>query len=201
MALGTLLRRMMRRAKVISRHKIMFEHYYEDHGCYPAASKLTSCGAPDDEIRPYLPKMMCDPQTHQPYAFTVDPGCSSTYRIYANLANVDDPDISKVGCALNCGPDGDETYNYGVASSGEQVGESFASEPSQSGLQRPTWIRLSQQVRARNGIYVLPTARFSLGTWNCTCGRACVVLMPGQHVGSDDGLSFIVIFSPIGPRH
>lgn len=71
--------------------KIAFEHYYSDHLCYPTTEILTDCGGA--ELRPYLQKIPCDPESREPYTIIIDtPVCAQKFFLYAELTNENDPD-------------------------------------------------------------------------------------------------------------
>ncbi len=111
-----------RRKSDLEAFRIAFERYYDDNKCYPDPSLFTTCRA--DTMSPYLPFIMCDPQSKQPYRFLRE-DCKS-FKIYTELQDTSDPDITKIGCLDGCGPDdnndGNEDYNYGVSSGNANVG-------------------------------------------------------------------------------
>lgn len=113
-----------RRKSDLSAYTITLERYYEENGkCYPDADKLSACNS-TTAFSPYLPKVLCDPQTKNPYTY-VKEDCS-TYKLYTALQDVKDPDITKIGCNDGCGPDangdGKGDYNYGVSSGNTNPG-------------------------------------------------------------------------------
>lgn len=91
-----------------------YEEYYNDKGCYPPFDILSPCGG--DQMSHWgLPRMLCDPETKQPYTYLPILGNSCAgYTMFTNLKDTSDIDIARVGCASGCGPDG--LYNYGVSS-------------------------------------------------------------------------------------
>ncbi len=111
-----------RRKSDLAAYKIALEHYYEDHRCYPTAALLANCNSPS--LQPYLPKILCDPSTVQPYTY-VSNQCDS-FLMYTKLKDTSDRDIEALGCSSGCGPDenndGNGDYNYGIASGNENVG-------------------------------------------------------------------------------
>ena len=111
-----------RRKSDLEAFRIAFERYYEDNGCYPEEGLLTTCWA--NTLVPYLPYIMCDPQTKQPYRY-VRESCKS-FKLYTTLSDPSDPDIEKIGCTGGCGPDdnndGTKDFNYGVSSGDANVG-------------------------------------------------------------------------------
>lgn len=112
-----------RRKSDLEAYRIAFERYYDDNKCYPDPSLFTTCRA--NTMSPYLPFIMCDPQTKQPYRFVRD-DCK-TFKVFADLHNTSDPDIEKIGCLSGCGPDDDsdgtKDFNYGVSSGNANAGE------------------------------------------------------------------------------
>ena len=113
-----------RRKSDLEAFTIAIERYYEENGkCYPDADKLSVCNS-ITAFSPYLPKVLCDPQTKNPYTY-VKENCS-TYKMYTALQDVKDPDITKIGCGDGCGPDangdGKGDYNYGVSSANTNPG-------------------------------------------------------------------------------
>lgn len=113
-----------RRKSDLSAYKITLERYYEENGkCYPDADKFSACNSLT-VFSPYLPKVLCDPQTKNPYMY-IKENCS-TYKLYTILQDVKDQDISTLGCGAGCGPDtngdGKGDYNYGVSSENTNVG-------------------------------------------------------------------------------
>ncbi len=105
-----------RRKSDLKAYRIAFERYYEDKKCWPPGDAILVCGS--DALQPYLSAILCDPRTKKPYHY-VPLGCSS-YKLYTELDNTDDPDISSLGCTNGCGVDtnGDleADDNYGVGS-------------------------------------------------------------------------------------
>ncbi len=102
----------------LEEYRVHFEAYNTDKKMYPPADIMDS---PDDcgtaNLAPYLPAILCDPVTHQPYEYRVsDDG--QHYWLYTVLSDETDPAIVEIGCGAGCGPDddGDGTndYNYGI---------------------------------------------------------------------------------------
>jgi len=97
----------------LQRIRIAFEDYYNDHNCYPTADKMQFCGDQDPgNLKPYLEKIPCDPITHQPYFYFLDPdypACGRNFRVLTHLDNLANPIIADLSsyCA-GC--------NYGVSS-------------------------------------------------------------------------------------
>lgn len=113
------------RKKDLNNLKIAFEDYNGDHSCYPPAGILDVCGG--EQLRPYMEKIPCDPQTREKYLYVPEEGndCSG-YRVLTGLRNKTDPYIEQVGCSstLGCGVGVDVSvdYNYGISSPGLSVG-------------------------------------------------------------------------------
>jgi general secretion pathway protein G len=75
------------------------EEYEKDHDCYPPV-ELVDC-SPGDGLKPYLPKIPCDPITKESYYYEPAEGiCSKWYRIYAKLDNLKDSSLL-AGIGLN----------------------------------------------------------------------------------------------------
>ncbi len=95
--------------------------YFFDQGCFPKI--IPECGQPFGEGRgvPYLEFFPCDSKGI-PYGYQVEKGdCPQAFKILANLENLKDFGIAKVGCHFGCGLECD--YNYGLASSNINVYE------------------------------------------------------------------------------
>ncbi|KKR39912.1 MAG: hypothetical protein UU03_C0001G0014 [Candidatus Woesebacteria bacterium GW2011_GWA1_40_45] len=102
-----------KRKSDIRRIQTAIEEYEKDHDCYPLP-QVVVC-SPGTGLVPYLSKIPCDPDTKASYYYEHEGvACPHWYRIYANLANVNDLDIGKLGCTNGCGPG--SSYNY-IASS------------------------------------------------------------------------------------
>lgn len=97
--------------------KSKMEDYYNDHSQYPTLGEMDECNV---ALTPYLNFIPCDPGG-DPYTYETD-ATRQWYRIYTNLANKKDPDITALGCSSGCGSSGQ--YNYGISSSnvGLEVG-------------------------------------------------------------------------------
>lgn len=91
----------------LSKLKNVLEDYYNDYGQYP--DSLT-CG---EEMKPYLDKIPCDPETETSYLYSASTSPTS-YLIYTTLTNPSDPSIDEIGCSEGCGPGC--AYNYGASS-------------------------------------------------------------------------------------
>lgn len=94
--------------------KTVFEEYYNDNNCYPPPTILDACGG--TALEPYLDAIPCDPSTNEPYLYLPISGnqCKG-YRLFAQLLDVNDPNIQQIGCD---GPDECGVfpgYNYGVS--------------------------------------------------------------------------------------
>ena len=114
----------------LGRLKISFEDFYNDKNCYPKPDEVCYqdktqlicpiCGndADSPEFKPYLSRLPCDPgQPLKKYLYQVDSiSCPKWYRVYAVLANTNDPVIAELGCSAGCGPSPSFIYNYGVSS-------------------------------------------------------------------------------------
>lgn len=103
-----------RRKSDVDKIKKNLEMYYSLADEFPET--LPNCGQPlvyKNQV--LLPSIPCDPVTKEPYFYQkkiIDNKIA--YRLYAMLANIDDPSIAKVGCQGGCGSDC--LYNYGVSS-------------------------------------------------------------------------------------
>lgn len=58
-----------------------FEDYIADNPCYPEESTLSTCGG--EELKPYLRKVPCDPESRLPYLYE-RPECGK-FILYTNL--------------------------------------------------------------------------------------------------------------------
>jgi len=102
-----------RRKSDLDKIKNILEVYYNFENRYP--DELPECGQPlSSGNQVLLPTFPCDPVTHEPYYYQTKKINSQSFRIYALLANSDDPSITKVGCQGGCGSDCE--YNYGISS-------------------------------------------------------------------------------------
>jgi type II secretory pathway pseudopilin PulG len=94
--------------------------YYEAANCYPVT--IPSCGYAleynSTVIRDSIP---CDPESGVSYTYLAEQSaCPKSFRLFTNLEYLDDPSIAKVQCSAGCGPGCN--YNYGVASSNQNLG-------------------------------------------------------------------------------
>lgn len=109
-------------------HKIRkaFNEYFNDFGCYPALTILDNCGSTGTSndnppgLAPYLPKIPCDPRTHQPYLYKpVDAtNICAGYKILAGLFDLADPAITQIGCSPTSGCGYGSLYNWGLSEGG-----------------------------------------------------------------------------------
>lgn len=91
-----------------------FEEYFNDKQCYPSLAILDSCGSAS--LAPYLPAVLCDPITKVPYLYMVgQPSVCSGYRVCTKLENLNDPDITRIGCDPVQGCGWASGYNYCVS--------------------------------------------------------------------------------------
>ncbi|NCN82959.1 MAG: prepilin-type N-terminal cleavage/methylation domain-containing protein [Candidatus Pacebacteria bacterium] len=114
-----------KRLSDLSKLKVVFEDYYNDHSCYPPTDTLELyCGGGGSTILDdYIGSVPCDPLTKGPYLYSVlggdAPACPVLgYRILTDLER----DHSDASIAINCGGengcgivDGEVIYDYGVA--------------------------------------------------------------------------------------
>ena len=123
----------------LTKIKLAFEEYYNDHGCYPPPHMLSQCGTvggsgvgdPDDpdylpHLYPYyLKSIPCDPLTHEPYFYqSLNGSYCRGYRLLAKLEIDTDSDITGVGCDAEsgCDPELGSDYNWGIAVGGSVTG-------------------------------------------------------------------------------
>ncbi|MDA1079961.1 MAG: prepilin-type N-terminal cleavage/methylation domain-containing protein [bacterium] len=114
-----------KRISDLNKLKIVFEDYYNDNSCYPPINvlELYCGGAGSTILDEYINQVPCDPETLDPYAYSVltgdDVACPVMgYRVHTNLER-DNSDASQ---AINCGGvygcgfgvDG-IVYDYGIA--------------------------------------------------------------------------------------
>src|SRR3989339_1274936 len=66
----------------ISRLKIAFEDYYNDHNCYPSASITSTCGS--NALSPYLNAIPCQ-SSQQPYVVETDATGCVWFKLYGEL--------------------------------------------------------------------------------------------------------------------
>lgn len=105
-----------------------FEEYFNDKQCYPQSEAIGTCDG--DQLSPYLKKTPCDPTTKKPYIYVI--GVSSLcngYRVCAKLADLKDPDITRIGCDPVSGCGWAPGYNYCVS-----VGNSAINDGSSGGI-------------------------------------------------------------------
>ncbi len=98
---------------------VVFEDYYNDHGCYPPEEYFdeeSDCGS--DQMMPYINEIPCDPDG-SPYDYHLSDDECSDYWVYADLEWESDPAIEEVGCESGCGTDG--LYDWGLASGGNSL--------------------------------------------------------------------------------
>lgn len=90
------------------------EDYYDSNGEFPRS--LPDCNQPlSKDGHVYITNIPCNPFDGSSYYYTTVHGSSGEmFRVYANLRNQQDINISLVGCSGGCGPDC--KYNYGVSS-------------------------------------------------------------------------------------
>lgn len=93
---------------------VAFEEYYNDEGCYPPPEIIEDCGG--DAFDPYLDRVPCDPVSGDPYLYVPNEDRCSGYRLYATLADTEDPDVERLSCDGACGCGFGPEYNYGVSS-------------------------------------------------------------------------------------
>lgn len=111
------------RKKHLTDIKRAFEEYFNDKGCYPAASILSTCNG--TALQPYLAAIPCDPVSKLPYKFVPvnDANLCSGYRVFTSLRDTSDSDIAKQGCNGVTGCGFGVGFNYGI-SSGTTVADS-----------------------------------------------------------------------------
>ena len=81
-----------RRKADIARIQVAVEEYEKDNDCYPTT---VVCGSFNQEVTPYLKVVPCDPITKLSYAYEPSgPACPVWYRIYADLQNEGDQDLT-----------------------------------------------------------------------------------------------------------
>lgn len=101
----------------LDRLKIAFEDYYGDHNCYPPSDWFDStadCGS--NYLTPYLSAIPCDPTTNRPYVVEYDSSGCTSFKIYANLRDDNDPTIKSL-----CQAGGSTSANYGVSSANTTI--------------------------------------------------------------------------------
>lgn len=103
----------------LSRLKIAFEDYYNDHNCYPPAAWFDSvddCGS--SNLKPYLNEIPCDKNTGLPYALEKDATTCNWFKLYATLKS---PDRDAQVLAMCDEYNGSMLGNYGVSSTNTDV--------------------------------------------------------------------------------
>ena len=110
------------RKKHLADIKRAFEEYYNDKGCYPAATILTDCEWAG--LQPYLPAIPCDPVSKLPYKYVPvdDTNVCKGFRVFTSLRDTSDVDIGRLGCNGVTGCGFGAGFNYGI-SSGVPVSE------------------------------------------------------------------------------
>jgi len=110
------------RKKHLADIKRAFEEYYNDKGCYPAATILTDCEWAG--LQPYLPAIPCDPVSKLPYKYVPvdDTNVCKGFRVFTSLRDTSDVDIGRLGCNGVTGCGFGAGFNYGI-SSGVPVAE------------------------------------------------------------------------------
>lgn len=118
-----------------------FEEYYNDHECYPSTDVLSTCGGTG--LAPYLAKVPCDPESRSPYHY--EPDSSSNVclgnRICAELRDLADPDITKIGCSPVNGCGWGTQWNYCLAAGTTVTSSGFnpAVAPSVTPVSTPSY--------------------------------------------------------------
>lgn len=98
-----------KRKDYLSRLRIAFGEYYNDHNCYPTSTILDSCGEGATQLAPYLRIVSFEPQTNQPYVLVTESNdCHQWFRIYTRLQNQADHKIEEIGRQNGCGSDNDD---------------------------------------------------------------------------------------------
>lgn len=105
-----------RRKADFAKLKIALEDYYNDHRCYPSLATMQNCG--QDDLRPYMDKVPCDPASKRPYGYVADAACTY-FGVFTTLQNASDPIIEQIGCDPACASG--KPYNYGVTNSGRDL--------------------------------------------------------------------------------
>lgn len=93
--------------------KVTLYDYYFDENCFPKTLPGCNEGLSVDGTV-YFNNFPCDPKGNG-YGYQVEEeDCSQWFKILANLENIQDTDIDKVGCRHGCGLQCE--YNYGLSS-------------------------------------------------------------------------------------
>ncbi len=105
----------------LEEYRIQFEAYFADRGHYPPQYIMADsswCNKPQPDMAAYMPRLLCDPQSMEPYVYKVSDDLQN-YWLYANLRDDADADITRIGCQQGCGPDldddGQRDFNYGIS--------------------------------------------------------------------------------------
>lgn len=69
----------------LKRIAIALEDYIGDHPCYPENSVMTTGACGNENLKPYLNSMPCDPDTNQLYKYDRPGPACNKYVIYASL--------------------------------------------------------------------------------------------------------------------
>ncbi len=88
------------------------EMYYNDYGSYPESLPEGGSSWQDEKGTLYMKEVPKDPKNFD-YCYEKS---GNWYYLYAKLENSKDPSIEKTGCKDGCSCEGDNTYNYKVAS-------------------------------------------------------------------------------------
>ncbi|MDP1722085.1 MAG: type II secretion system protein [Candidatus Gottesmanbacteria bacterium] len=104
------------RKKHLTDIKRAFEEYFNDKGCYPSATVLSTCNG--TALQPYLAAIPCDPVSKLPYKYVPvnDANLCSGYRVFTSLRDTSDADIGKQGCNGVTGCGFGVGFNYGISS-------------------------------------------------------------------------------------
>ena len=115
-----------RRKNDLNAMRIALEEYYNDKSCFASDGSFNNCGSVD--FQPYLPKILCDPQTKIPYLYIIDSqNVCGGYRLCATLKDLSDPDIKRNGCDPVAGCGWGAGYNYCISSGVPVTAPGFAS--------------------------------------------------------------------------
>ncbi len=94
--------------------RLAFESYYEDHLCYPydifpidPVTEQATYVCDSNVLAPYLEKMPCDPNTHEPYSLynavkiASERVCPTKFAVYTTLSNIFDPALDLIAVCDN----------------------------------------------------------------------------------------------------
>lgn len=110
----------------LSRLKIAFEDYYNDHNCYPPAAWFDGEEDCDSRnLQPYLGNIPCNRSTGRPYPLEKDATGCTWFKLYGYLK---DP-ASDPQALAQYSDTGSTLGNYGVSSSNTIVSVLFTSAP------------------------------------------------------------------------